>query len=88
MSKIFAILAVLLILSGALVLALPREAPPTAGPRGLGPTAQSPQQTSTIATVRQLAEQANAPLSIIFGLISLYYSRRTYVNSQRMADKR
>ncbi len=26
---------------------------------------------------------ANAPLSILFGLMSLYYTRRTYLNSQR-----
>jgi hypothetical protein len=31
-----------------------------------------------LARVRDIAEQANAPLSILFGLISLYYSRRSY----------
>lgn len=28
--------------------------------------------------VRVVAEKANAPLSIIFGFMSLYYTRRTY----------
>ena len=85
MSKVFALLAVLLILSGVLVIALPREQPAGSGPRGIAPTAQT--QSSALAAVRQIAEQANAPLSILFGIISLYYSRRTYLNSQRMADK-
>lgn len=85
MSKVFALLAVLLILSGVLVMALPREEPASSGPRGLAPTGQP--QASSLAAVRQIAEQANAPLSILFGIISLYYSRRTYLNSQRMAGK-
>lgn len=84
MTKIFAALAVLLILSGVLVLALPK-ADTSSGPRGLAPTAQ--QTSTTVATIRSIAEQANAPLSILFGLVSLYYSRRTYMNSQRMVDR-
>jgi hypothetical protein len=76
MSKIFALLAVALILTGVLVLAVPRdEASP--GARSLVPQ-------STLAVppyvmrAREIAEQINAPLSIVFGLISIYYSRRTY----------
>lgn len=76
MSKIIALFAVLAILTGVIVLAVPREAPPApAATRSAGP----PPELSMIAKVRDIAEQANAPLSIIFGLISLYYSRRTYL---------
>jgi hypothetical protein len=85
MTKIFAALAVLLILSGVLVLALPKTETGGSGPRGLAPAAQT---TSALATIRSLAEQANAPLSIVFGLVSLFYSRRTYLNSQRMVDRK
>lgn len=86
MTKIFAALAVLLILSGVLVLALPKAETGGSGPRGLAPTAQ--QAPTAVATIRSLAEQANAPLSILFGLVSLFYSRRTYLNSQRMVDRK
>jgi len=38
-----------------------------------------------IARAREIAEQANAPLSILFGLISLFYSRRSYnINRARL----
>ena len=29
-----------------------------------------------------LAEQVNAPLSILFGLVSLYYSRKRYITER------
>lgn len=87
MSKIFALLAVLLIATGALVLAVPRdEAAP--GARSLSP--QSVSETPLyLLKARELAEQVNAPLSILFGLVSLYYSRRSYhINKARAeADK-
>ncbi len=86
MTKIFAALAVLLILSGVLVLALPRPETGGSGPRGIAPTAQ--QAPTAVAMIRNIAEQANAPLSILFGIVSLYYSRRTYLNSQRMAGNK
>lgn len=73
MSKIFALLAILLIMTGALLLGIPREEP---GARSLAPTAQ--QVPELLLRARDLAEQVNAPLSILFGLVSLYYSRRTY----------
>lgn len=74
MSKIIAVFAVLAILTGAIVLAIPRELP-LASTRSTGPL-PSP---SVVAQIRDVAEQVNAPLSIIFGLISLFYSRRTYL---------
>jgi hypothetical protein len=73
MSKIVALFAILAILSGAVILAVPRQ--PEAVTRGPGVT---PTQ-NIIAQVREIADQVNAPLSIVFGLISLYYTRRTYL---------
>jgi hypothetical protein len=82
MSKIFALLAVLLITTGVLVLAVPREegAP---GARSLSPQSVS-DTPAYLLRARELAEQVNAPLSILFGLVSLYYSRRSYhINKAR-----
>ena len=84
MSKIFALLALLLILSGALILAVPRNEPGEASTsmRSLGPT--SIVLPDYLIRARDLAQQVNAPLSIICGLVSLYYSRRSYhVNKAR-----
>jgi hypothetical protein len=86
MSKIFALLAVGLILSGALLLAVPREGDPaSARSLSVNPSAVPP----IVNRARDIAEQINAPLSILFGLVSLYYSRRSYhVNKARAeADK-
>lgn len=82
MAKIFALLGIVLILSGVILLAVPRQQAPS--PRGAGPSigVQAQQAPTMIATIRNLAEQANAPLSILFGLMSLYYTRRTYLNSR------
>jgi hypothetical protein len=76
MSKIFALLAVALIATGILILAVPREEG-TPGARSLSPQAVS-ETPAYLLKARELAEQVNAPLSILFGLVSLYYSRRTY----------
>ena len=82
MTKLFALLAILLILSGVLVLAVPKPQPPAE--HGLAP--QSIPSPTVIEQAREIAEQVNAPLSIFFGLVSLYYSRRTYlVNRERAA---
>ena len=81
MSKIFALLAILLILTGALLLGVPREEP---GARSLAPTAQPVPEM--LLRARDLAEQVNAPLSILFGLVSLYYSRRTYHINKAKAE--
>jgi hypothetical protein len=82
MSKIFALLAVALIATGILVLAVPRDEGST-GARSLSPQAVS-QTPAYLLKAREMAEQVNAPLSILFGLVSLFYSRRSYhINKAR-----
>ena len=44
------------------------------------------QVVSTYARLRAVAEQVNAPLSILFGLISLWYSRRSYLVQAHKKD--
>ncbi len=84
MSKLFALLAVLLIATGLLVLAVPREEG-AAGARSLSP--QSVSQTPPyLLKAREMAEQVNAPLSIVFGLVSLFYSRRSYQMNKARAE--
>ena len=78
MTKIFALLAILLILTGVILLAVPKVEVPV-GP-SLSP--QALPAPTWIDQVRAIAEQINAPLSIIFGLVSLYYSRRTYLENR------
>jgi hypothetical protein len=81
MSKIFALLALLLILTGAVLLAVPRDGAGS-NERSIGPEAAAIPVLVTQA--RDIAEKVNAPLSIVFGLVSLFYSRRSYqVNKQR-----
>lgn len=82
MSKILAVLAVLLILTGVVLLAVPKlEAPAT---RGLAPEAIA--IPSLINQARDIAETVNAPLSILCGLVSLFYSRRTYLVNKDRAE--
>lgn len=79
MSKIFALLAIALISSGAVLLAVPRP-DPAARSLSVNPETMPP----VIDRAREIAEEINAPLSILFGLVSLYYTRRTYhVNKAR-----
>lgn len=80
MAKVFAVLGIALILSGIVLLAVPREQP---GSQARGVGVQAKDAVPVVATLRNLAEQANAPLSILFGLMSLYYTRRTYMNSRK-----
>ena len=81
MSKIFALLALLLIATGIVLVVVPKDAPADAT-RGLAP--ESVAVPAMINEARELAEQVNAPLSIVFGLVSLFYSRRSYqVNKER-----
>ena len=81
MTKFFILLAILMILTGTLMLAVPREATGVI-------TRSAPAQVTFIGKARDLAEQVNAPLSILFGLISLFYSRRTYLaQSQHDGNK-
>jgi hypothetical protein len=79
MSKIFALLAIVLILSGALVLAGPFLEPELAS-RSLAPQAAQP--LSLFAQVREMAEAVQAPLSIAFGVISLYWNRKNYLKQK------
>lgn len=90
MTKVFVLLAIALILSGGLVLLGP-QVEQVAATRSLAPEAgpEAAQAVNIIQRARELAEQANAPLSILFGLVSLYYSRRTYtINRARIAAER
>lgn len=80
MSKLFIVLAIALIAVGSIVLFGPLlEAAP--GP-SLGPV-----EGGTFALVRDVAQQVNAPLSIVFGLASLYYSRRSYLERKRENER-
>ena len=75
MTKVFILLAVLLIFTGALLIAVPRDV----GSISRGPAGAAKGSMAYVTQARDLAEQVNAPLSILFGLISLFYSRRTYL---------
>lgn len=90
MRLMFALLGILLIASGAIVLGTPYLASMQSEPEiaeGLeAPGTRSFQKRrpdrfdsqSLFDQVRTIAEKANAPLSIVFGFMSLYYTRRTY----------
>ena len=78
MRMLFGLLAVLLILTGAALLAIPPPEPPAAT-RGV-PTVQ--QVVSVYGRIRGIAEVVNAPLSILFGLVSLYYTRLRYLQER------
>lgn len=73
MRLIFAVFGLALIITGAVILLVPREEP-RAQTRSVGPHV-----VSMAARVRDVADQVNGPLSIVFGLISLYYSRKRYI---------
>lgn len=81
MSKLFALFAIILILSGILVLAGPYLESEVAT-RSLAPEAASP-LASLLLQVRQVAESVQAPLSIVFGVVSLYWNRKNYLRQQR-----
>lgn len=90
MRLMFALLGVLLITSGAIVLGTPylsnlHSAPTeSAEPDALGTRSFQKRRPDALRRqtwfdqVRTIAEKANAPLSIVFGFMSLYYTRRTY----------
>lgn len=86
MTKIFALLAVLLIASGAIVLVVPKSTPTAVTERSIGPQGAPIQSIADQA--REIAEKVNAPLSIIFGLVSLYYSRRNYIQNRDALARR
>ncbi len=86
MTKLFAFLALLLIASGVLVLALPKPQAPPSAERSIAP--QTVEAPTLAEQAREIAERVNAPLSIVFGLVSLYYSRRTYVLNREALARR
>jgi Zn-dependent protease with chaperone function len=79
MSKIFILLALLLIVSGAIVLAIP-AAETAATTRSLTPEEMTVPALAVWA--RDIADQVQAPLSIVFGLVSLYWNRKNYLKQQ------
>ena len=83
MSKIFALLALLLILTGIVLMAVPKPVPGDAA-RSLGP--EQVAIPAIINQARDLAEQVNAPLSVVFGIVSMFYSRRSYQVNKARAD--
>lgn len=74
MRIILAVFGLALIITGAVLLLVPRDEPQRAQSRSV-----APQVVSLAVQARDLAEKVNAPLSILFGLFSLYYSRKRYV---------
>lgn len=86
MTKFFALLAIALIATGLLVLAVPREDPSAPGARSLSPQT-AVEVPSYLLRAREVAEQVNAPLSILFGFVSLYYSRRSYNINKARAER-
>jgi hypothetical protein len=80
MSKIFALLAIILILTGIVVLAGPYVESEMAT-RSLAP--ETAPLTSIFTQLRQAAEAVQAPLSILFGVVSLYWNRKNYLRQQR-----
>jgi hypothetical protein len=71
---IFAVFGLALVITGAVLLLVPREDVSRAQTRSV-----APQVVSLAVQARDLAEKVNAPLSILFGIVSLYYSRRRYI---------
>ncbi len=89
MPRSLLILAALLLVTGLAATFLPYYLPQP--PRGRGALESVPvnmnQMQAMLAQVRQIAEQINAPLSVIVALASLYYSRRGYMVQKRRADR-
>lgn len=78
MSKLLTLFAIVLILSGIIVLAVPREE--AAGTRSLSPEAIA--VPGVLVWARDVAEEVQAPLSILFGVISLYWNRKNYLKQK------
>lgn len=89
MRAVFALLGLLLIASGAIILGAPYLAQHTAQETAMpseGPSTRSlerrrpgiSRRQTWLDQVQAIAEKINAPLSIVFGFISLLYTRRTY----------
>lgn len=86
MSKGLVAAAVLLLLTGLAVMFLPLYLPSM--PRGAHTEligVSMTQMQVALARIKDIAEQINAPLSVVVALMSLYYSRRGYIVQKRRA---
>jgi|LNFM01.1.fsa_nt_gb hypothetical protein len=81
MRMIFAVFGLLLLITGGALLLIPKEEP-----RAQTRSINAQQVVSLAVQTRNLAEQVNAPLSILFGLVSLYYSRKRYIVERDKTD--
>lgn len=82
MRILFAVFGLALIITGAVLLLVPREEQ-RAQTRGIN----TQQVVSLAVRARDIADQVNGPLSIVFGLISLWYSRKRYIVERGKDDK-
>lgn len=90
MYKALVAFAVLLLVSALAVIFLPLYLP--AVPRGGAHTEAIggvglTQMQGALLQVRQIAEQVNAPLSVVVALLSLFYSRRGYLVQKRRNEQ-
>ncbi len=79
MYKLFALFAIIIIVTGVVVLAVPKS-DPVATTRSLTPEEMT--VPSVLVWVRDIAEDVQAPLSILFGIVSLYWNRKNYVRQR------
>lgn len=90
MYKALIAFALLLLVSALAVIFLPLYLP--APPRGGGNLesvgVNMTQMQVVLAQIRQIADQINAPLSVVVALMSLYYSRRGYMVQKRRAEEK
>lgn len=82
MRLIFAVFGLLLLITGAVLVLVPREES-----RAQTRSVNAQQVVSLAVRARDLADQVNGPLSILFGVISLYYSRKRYIVERGNHDK-
>lgn len=89
MYKGLVVAALLLLFSGLAVTFLPYYLPSPPRARAVTESVgvNMTQLQVTLAHVKQVAEQVNAPLSVIVALMSLYYSRRGYMVQKRRAER-
>ena len=88
MSKLLTAFALLLLVSALAVMVVPFYLPPAAT-RSVATESISRMSDlqATLLQVRQFAEQINAPLSVIVALLSLYYSRKGYLEGRTTRDR-
>jgi len=88
MYKALVLFALLLLVSALVVIFVPFYLPPKAGAHTESIGVDMTQMQAVLLQVRHIAEQVNAPLSVVVALMSLYYSRKRYIESKRqVADK-